>query len=95
VPEFLVEAYVPRTWAAASGLERARAGAEELTREGTPVRLLQSIFVPQDETCFLLYEGGSVNAVRAAVRRGELAFERITEAFARTAAQDAPAGTSV
>jgi hypothetical protein len=68
--------------AAALGSERARLGAEELTREGTSVRYLESIFVPDDETCFLLYEGESADAVRAAAQRAGLSFDRVAEAFA-------------
>ena len=79
VPEFLVEFYVSRPDAAAvdSGAQRARAGAEELTREGTPVRYLRSIFVPEDETCFFLYDGASADAVREAATRAGLPFERV------------------
>ncbi|MGH7359236.1 MAG: nickel-binding protein [Candidatus Rokuibacteriota bacterium] len=81
--EFLVELYVSRTDAGAVelGAARARAAAEALTREGTPVRYLRSIFVPEDETCFL-YEAGSADAVREAAGRAGLAFERVAEAIA-------------
>ncbi len=51
---------------------RARRSARELTAEGTPVRLLRSVFVPEDDTCFLLFEAGSPDVVRAAVLRAEL-----------------------
>ena len=69
--EFLVETYVARTDSAAVelGAERSRLAAEELTREGTPVRCLRSIFVPEDETCFFLYEADSADTMRAAVER--------------------------
>ncbi|MDQ3669189.1 MAG: DUF4242 domain-containing protein [Actinomycetota bacterium] len=84
MPEFLVELYVPRTDAAAveQGAARARLAAAELTREGTPVRYVRSIFVPEDETCFLLCEAGSVDDVRETARRAALSFERIAEALA-------------
>ena len=56
--EYLVELYVAqgdhdtaRQYAA-----RAELTAAELTREGRPVRCVRSIFVPEDETCFLLFE---------------------------------------
>ena len=80
--EFLVELYVPRTdpLAAESGAERARLAAEELTREGTPVRYLRSIFVPEDETCFALYEAVTAEAVREVARRAALRFEHVAEA---------------
>lgn len=80
--EFLVELYVSRTepLAAEQGAARARLVAEELTREGTPVRYLRSIFVPEDETCFYLYEAASADAVRTATERAALPIERVVEA---------------
>jgi hypothetical protein len=70
VPEFLVELYVARAngGVAERCTARAHAAAEALTRAGTPVQCLTSIFVPEDETCFLLYEAESADAVEAAVR---------------------------
>lgn len=50
--------------------------------EGIPIRFLRSIFVPEDEACFHLYEAGSLEAVRTAARRAELPFERIAETVA-------------
>ena len=82
--EFLLEFYVSRTAAAGPwpDAERTRLAAVELTREGTPVRYLRSIFVPEDETCFLLLEAGSAEAVREAARRATLPFERLAETAA-------------
>jgi hypothetical protein len=79
VTEYLVEFYVSQRDAAAvaRSAERTRRAAEELTREGTPVRYLRSIFVPADETCFFLCEAGSVAAVCEAVRRAAVPFGRI------------------
>ena len=57
---------------------------------GTPVRYLRSLFVPDDETCFLLYEAASAEAVRETVRRAGLAFERITEAVTGAVSADPP-----
>jgi hypothetical protein len=86
VAEFLVEQYVPRHDARAVERrgERARRVAEELTRDGTWVRYLRSIFVPEDETCFYLFEAVSADVVRDAALRAGLAFERVTESV-RTA----------
>jgi Protein of unknown function (DUF4242) len=83
VAEFLLECYVSRTdgRALARREERARVAAEELTREGTPIRVLRSIFVPDDETCFYLYEAETVEAVREAARRAALPSQRIAEAI--------------
>ena len=81
MPEFLIEQYVSRTDTAAveRDAERARVAAEELSRKGTSVRYLRSIFVPDDETCFLLYEAESVGVVREAARLAGLPFEQIAE----------------
>jgi hypothetical protein len=83
--EFLLERYASRSdsEAAAAGAERARRAAERMSREGTAVRLVRSIFVPEDETCFELYEAESLDAVREAARRAELRVDRITRAAPR------------
>lgn len=80
--EFLGELYVARQRAAAVEQDelRVRAAAEQLTREGRPVRLLRTIFVPEDETCFYLFEAASAAVVRRTARRAALRFERIAEA---------------
>jgi hypothetical protein len=80
--EFLVERYVSRTDfnALSGGAERARQAAEQLSREGTPVRLVRSIFVPEDETCFDLFEAESSDAVLEATRRADLRVDRIATA---------------
>lgn len=79
--EFLLEAYVPRTALGATPrVEHLLLGADELTQEGTAVRLLGTIFVPEDEICFYLYQARSLDAVREAAVRAGLRFERISEA---------------
>lgn len=80
--EFVVELYIAEADAGAveEGAEHARLAAEQLTREGTPVRYLRSLFVPEDETCFYLYDAASADAVRDAAQRAALRFERITSA---------------
>jgi hypothetical protein len=84
VAEYLVEVYVARGDGTAPdlGAERVQRAAEELTREGTPVEFLRAIFVPEDETCFYLYDADSADAVREAAGRAFLRFERIAEAVA-------------
>lgn len=75
---FLVEAYTAA--ADVAGLEaRARAAAEELAQAGRAVRYVRSIFVPEDETCFHLFEAASVEAVREASDRARLSPQRIVE----------------
>jgi hypothetical protein len=82
--EFLVELYVPRgdMLGVEQRAEQTRVAAEQLTREGTPVRYVRSIFVPEDETCFFLCEAASLEIVRETARRADLRFERIAEAVA-------------
>ena len=82
MPEYLVELYVSHTDAGPlrKQIETARLAAEELSSQGTPVLQLRSIFVPEDETCLLLYEAGSVEAVQEVARRAALSFDRVTEA---------------
>ena len=48
MPEFLLELYVPREAAASarSHFARARVAAAELTRAGSPVRCLRTIYGP-------------------------------------------------
>ena len=84
--EFVVELYVSRTDVAGveRGAQRARLAAEQLTRAGTPVRYLRSMFVPQDETCLVLFEAASADAVRTAARRAALVFDRVVEVVAES-----------
>jgi ubiquinone/menaquinone biosynthesis C-methylase UbiE len=91
MPEFLVELYVAHGDHSAARLhaESAAKATADLTREGRPVSCLRSIFVPQDETCFLLFEAPSVRAVEEAVRRAGLRHEHIS------AAASTPASPSV
>jgi Nickel responsive protein SCO4226-like len=81
VAESLIETYVARTDtdAVGRGGELARAAAEELLREGTAIRYLRSIFVPEDETCFLVYEAGSADDVRRAATLAGLPADHIVE----------------
>ena len=49
-------------------------------REGTPVGFLRSIFVPEGETCFSLYEAETAEIACEVARRAELRFDRVAEA---------------
>ena len=79
--EFLVELYRSHTetQAAAADGERARAAAETLSGSGHAVRLVRSFFVPDDETCFLLYEAGSADTVRTAMALAGLPCDEVHE----------------
>ena len=61
-------------------VQEAAARARAAT-EGGPVRFLRSIFVPEDDTCFLLYEGPSAESVRAAALRAQLGPRRVDAAL--------------
>jgi hypothetical protein len=52
---------------------RARAAAAAMQGEGIRVRFLRSVFVPEDDACFLLYEGPTSQSVREAAARAGLA----------------------
>jgi hypothetical protein len=87
--EFAAEQYISGTDAAAAerGAGVARLAAEELTREGTPVEFLRSIFIPEDETCIHMYRAGSIDAVRLVAARASLCFEHISEAVTESGIQ--------
>jgi hypothetical protein len=53
-----------------------------MRREGTRVRFLRSVYVPEDDACFQLYEAASAEAVREAAERAELSFAGLTEVVA-------------
>ena len=84
VTNYLVEAYLSHCDCdrLAEVAARVRTAASEVsTTAGTAVRYVRSIFVPEDETCFHLFEGESVEAVRAASARAQLTFARVVEAM--------------
>ena len=77
--EFIVEVYVPRTSApCTTGVREACA---EHTRSGSPVTYLRAILVPEDETCFLLFDADSPETVRAVVTQAAVPVERIAAAI--------------
>lgn len=83
VQEYLLEFYMPRGDARTSSDdgESARSAAEELTRRGTAVRYCRSIFVPAEETCFVLFEAESADAVRDAAALAALPCGRISAVY--------------
>jgi Protein of unknown function (DUF4242) len=80
--EYMVEVYAPRKGAAdvREALVRARDAATRVTDEGQRVRYVRSIFVPEDETCFHVFEAVSPDAVRAASELAGFAEQRVVEA---------------
>ncbi|HYH71850.1 MAG TPA: methyltransferase domain-containing protein [Nocardioides sp.] len=95
--EYLVELYVAQGdhIAAQHHVALAEQAGADLSREGRAVRYLRSIFVPEDETCFLLYESDSADLVTEAVARAGLRLEHVSAATTSVAgAQESPDGTT-
>ena len=59
---------------------RARDAAEQLTREGAPVRYLRSTYRPDDGTCHCLFEADSIETVRQSNELAAIPYERIVPA---------------
>ena len=79
---YLVEVYVPRSRAheaRASG-HRACVAAEALAHEGAAIRYVRTTYLPDDETCFHMFEAESTEIVEDARRRAELGRARIVAA---------------
>jgi Protein of unknown function (DUF4242) len=80
---YLVEWYQPALSAArleetAHEIDRS---AAELSKEGTAVSLLLTLFMPDDEVAFCLFAAGSPASVEQACRRAALPFDRISRAI--------------
>ncbi len=83
---YSLELYLPRGKAATldDAVAKARLAAEELSREGSPVRYLRSMYLTEDEICFHVFEAPSRDSVAEAARRAGLADSRITETVERS-----------
>lgn len=82
MPSYLVEAYAvaePRL------LELARGRARRTAELGNDVRYVRTTFLPDDETCFHLFEAPSPAVLSDAARRAALDHVRIVEAVEMTA----------
>jgi hypothetical protein len=78
---FLVERYLPSAGAgqAAAAKLLAEQLAMRLRTEGGAVRHLRSLFVPQDEQCFVLFQATSAHALAETLERLGIGYERIAE----------------
>jgi len=83
VPSYLVETYLARSRAGerAARERRARTAAEKLTQERTRVRFERSIYVPEDEICFYVFDAPSGRDAALAAHRAELEPLRVVEAI--------------
>ena len=79
--EYVAECFWPGVDAAAVRAldERVAQTAAELTRAGTPVRYVGSLFMREDEVVLCLFEGAEASVRKAAELAG-VPFERILEA---------------
>lgn len=75
MPVFMVERYLPDLTH-----EGVRAQAKR-EKEISGLRHLRTTYLRDDELCFSLFEGPSLEAVRTANDRTGMAYVRITEAF--------------
>ena len=96
MPEFLAETYAPQLapGPAAPGAADAALAADQASGPGGPVRLLGVVLVPDEETCFWLYQAPSAGAVRAAMTAAGLCPERITPAISIRPPDPAPSPTA-
>ena len=83
MPSYLIETFLPRGGAGerTARERRARSAAEELTRKGTRVRLEHTIHVPEDETCFFVFDAPSSRDAALAAELAKLAPLRVVEAI--------------
>lgn len=82
MPSYLVESYLARGRAGerAARDRRARSAAEELTQAAAPVRFTRSMHVPEDETCFYVFDAPSARDATNAAQRAGLNPIRVVEA---------------
>ena len=82
MPSYLVETYIARGRAAelAARERRARSATEELTRGTTRVSFDRAIHVPEDETCFYVFDAPSARDAELAAQRAGLDPIRVVEA---------------
>ena len=83
--EYLVETYVSSSEPhPVPDRSEIAAAAATVTKEGRPVRLLSAVRVPDEETCFYLFEASSPAAVVETAERCGLRFERVVPATSLT-----------
>ena len=82
MPSYLVETYIARSQAGerAARERRARSAAEELTQGSTSVRFERSIYVPEDEICFFVFDAPSGREAALVAQRAGLDPIRVVEA---------------
>lgn len=83
MPTYVVERYVPRSTSKDLRLEgeRVTQAAKGLSdAEKSVVAYLSSIYMPDDEVSFCLFNSDSADSVAACFELAQIAFDRILEA---------------
>ena len=82
MPSYLVETYLARGHAGerAARERRACSAADELTQGTTRIRFERSIYVPEDEICFFVFDAPSDREAALAAQRAGLDPLRVVEA---------------
>lgn len=82
VKQFLVEVFVPRSQAGAlaAAEQRADEAARSLSGTSGEIRYVRATYVPEDETCFHVFDAPSASLVAEASRLAGLGDARILEA---------------
>ena len=83
---YLAEVYLAHIGELEAMTSPLRAAERATRHEGTPVRHLRSIFVPEDQTCLLLFEAGSPRSVQQVTERAGLQVTRVVAAMEATTA---------
>jgi hypothetical protein len=83
MPSYLVETYLARGRAGerVARERRARSAGEELTNESTHVGFERSIYVPEDEICFFVFDAPSSREAALAAQHAGLDPFRVVEAI--------------
>jgi hypothetical protein len=81
--KYIVEAYAPTSQTASLGNRdvRLRTAAEEMAAQGTAIRYLNTLFIPEEEICFFVFEASSPEDVAEVSRRAQIDYERIVRAL--------------
>jgi len=83
MPTYVVERYVPRSTSGnlRSEGEKVAQAARELTGADTEsVAYLSSVYIPDDEVSFCLFDGSSAETIAACFEQAQVAFDRVLEA---------------
>jgi uncharacterized protein DUF4242 len=78
---YLLESYLPKHALPEREqiIARVRRAARAVSLQGTPVSYLRSIVIPDDESCFHLFDGPSAEAIAEVSRLAALEYDRIVE----------------